>query len=378
MTPSKPLSVLVTGASGLVGAEVAAHLAQAGHAVIGLTHARSEIIRNNRRKLHVSALTSAPRPGCVRTIQGDVTQQELGLPQEAYARLCEGLDRVVHAAAITEFGYPRDIYQKVNLLGTENVLRLTLDSNHGPIPLVHVSTAYVCGERPGPILEEELDAGQKFGTDYEESKFKAELLVREAGRLGAPVVVVRPSIVVGAQRTGAIREVKNIYPVLKLFTEGKVRAIPGHYEATLDLAPVDYVADVITQATTRFDEANGKSFHAVGSSPHTLRDFSDVLAEYPSFHVPRYVPPSSFSVEQLPEMDRLYYERVVSLYASFFRRRPVFDNKAAMAFMGRPPGAGGLPYLRKLLNYCLRIGYLGSPLPDVSEVLARLATRSLP
>ncbi|MEU9186130.1 SDR family oxidoreductase [Streptomyces sp. NPDC048484] len=376
MTTPTPLNVLVTGASGLVGAEVVARLVQAGHAVIAVLHSQPEIVRNNHRKLHTTALSSTLRPGTVATVRGDVTLPGLGLPAEVRARLLGCVERVVHTAAVTDFGRPPATYRKVNLQGTENVLRLAQDGVRGPIPLIHVSTAYVCGERPGPIREDELDVGQVFGTDYEESKFKAEVLLQTAAAGGIPVSVIRPSIVTGAERTGRIREFNNIYTVLKIFTEGKVNAIPGHYEATLDLVPVDYVAEVVTQVTTRFEEAAGKTFHTVGPAPHTLRDFSDVMAEYPSFHVPRYVPPSSFSADQLNELDRRYYEQVVSLYESFFRRRPVFDNKATVAFVGRSPAGGGRPYLRRILDYGVRARYLGAPLPGVAEILARLDSKT--
>ncbi|WP_280464758.1 SDR family oxidoreductase [Nocardia brasiliensis] len=40
----------------------------------------------------------------------------------------------------------------------------------------------MCGERSGTIGEHDLDAGLSFGNGYEQSKFRAEQLVRAAGR----------------------------------------------------------------------------------------------------------------------------------------------------------------------------------------------------
>ncbi|WP_242905048.1 SDR family oxidoreductase [Actinomadura terrae] len=364
-------TVLVTGAAGLIGSEVVARLAAGGDRVVALTHSRTDIVRNNGRKVRTAEWRGRPEPGVITRLAGDVTAPGLGLGRDEL-RLLKSLDLVVHSAATTDFGRSAAVYETLNVGGTRNVLDLVRDVASAPVPLVHVSTAYVCGERTGTVLESDLDAGQTFGTLYEESKFRAETMVREAMAAGQPAAVVRPSIVVGDERSGTIRDFKNIYVVLKLFTEGRVRSVPGHYDAVLDLVPVDHVAEVITRAATRFEEAAGRTFHAVGAGAHTLGDFSEVMAEYPSFHVPRYIPPATFSADRMPAAERVYYDRVVGLYESFFCRRMVFHDAEAYDLLGRRPASKGQAQLRRLLNYCLRVGYLGARLPGIDEVLAAL------
>ncbi|MEY9835770.1 nucleoside-diphosphate-sugar epimerase [Streptacidiphilus sp. EB103A] len=359
------MTVLVTGASGLVGAEVTARLAKAGHSVLALLHSNADVVRNNGTRLK-------PKPRTLTHLSGDITRSGLGLSAEDLHRVA-AVDRIVHCAAITDFGRPDQEYQRVNVAGTEQVLAL---ARAGRVPLVHVSTAYVCGERDGVAREDELDVGQLPGNDYEKSKLQGEILVRRAAEDGLPVAVVRPSIVVGAERSGCVREFKTIYPILKLVTKGLVRSMPGHYDAALDLVPVDYVADLVTEAATRFAEAEGRTLHAIGR-PLTLRDFSDVLAEYPSFQVPRFVPPSAFSADALPPVERAYHQRVISLYETYFSRRIRFDDRVAAAFSSRPAPGGGRPYLRRLLDHCLKSGYLGAaPVPDSVPALAGLDERT--
>ncbi|MEU6273189.1 SDR family oxidoreductase [Streptomyces populi] len=348
-TASHPMTVLVTGASGFVGAEVTARLTAAGHRVLAVVHRNAGLVRNNGRELTAG-------PGLLTRITGDITRPGLGLSGED-RRLAAGADRIVHCAAVTDFGLPPGRYERVNVEGTRHVLGLALGTR---TPLVHVGTAYVCGERDGIAYEDELDLGQRPGNDYEKSKLAAETLVRKAAADGLPVTVVRPSIVTGATRTGRVRDHKTVYPVLRVLTRGLVRTVPGHHDAVLDLVPVDRVADLVTEAATRFRDAEGRTLHAVGHEL-TLRDMSDVLAEYPSLHVPRFVPPSAFSATALPGRERPYYDRVVSLYAPYFRRRVRFDAARAEAFGHRPPATGAHAYLRRLLDHCLATGYLGPP-----------------
>lgn len=362
-------AVLVTGAGGMVGSEVVARLAAAGRPVIALVHENTRIVRNNGRPVPAEPWDgTAPAPGTVHTCQGDVTRPALGLDTGTYDALAARTGLIVHCAAITDFGRPVRVYQSVNVDGTEHTIELAKAAD---ARLVHVSTAYVCGERDGVVTEDELDVGQSMGNAYEDSKLRAEVLVHKARGDGVQAAIVRPSIVVGAERTGVVRDFKNIYVVLRLATQGRVRFIPGHFDAGLDLVPVDRVADLLMAAADRFPEAEGRTLHAVGRTL-TLRDFSDVMAEYPSFHVPRFLPPANFDPERQPEVERMYYDRVVSLYESYFRRRVVFDTEQADRFARRKAMAGGKPFLRRVFDHALKTGYLGSPDASVEQVLARL------
>lgn len=355
------MEILVTGASGLVGAEVVARLVGAGHQVDGLVHRADRVVRNDGTVLDEST-------DGLRLVSGDVTRPRLGLPEADAARLAGRVDRIVHCAAVTDFGRPDALYEAVNVDGTRNVLDLA--ARHRT-PVVHVSTAYVCGERAGVITESELDVGQRLGNAYESSKLRAETLVRKAAADGLPVAVVRPGIVVGAADTGVVRDFKNVYVVLKLTTQGRVRSVPGNFDALLDLVPVDHVADVVAEATTRFEDAEGRTLHATAGGL-SLREFSDVLAEFPSFHVPRFVAPSAFDPDRLPDTERAYHAKVITLYESYFRRRIMFDRAGTDAFLPGSRPADGPVLLRTLLSYALRAGYLGPPLAGVDQVLAGL------
>ncbi|MGV9664253.1 SDR family oxidoreductase [Nocardia niigatensis] len=351
------ITVLLTGASGLVGSEVAARLTASGRPVAAVLHRNSDIRRNDG---------STYEPDL--RITGDIRQPGFGLDLTTAADLAERVGLIVHCAATTAFDATPDAYDELNVRGAEHAVGMALAWD---VPLLHVSTAYVCGLRHGVIGEDELDAGQSFGNGYEQSKLRAEQVVRAAGEHGLRWAVVRPGIVTGALTDGVIREYKNLYTVVKLMVEGKLRTLPGRYDATLALAPVDHVADVIAAAAADFDSVAGATLHAVGRDTLSLREVSDVLAEYPSFEVATFVPESSFRTEDLDPIEREYYLRIGALYTSYFQRRLSFDTSTADRLLDRLPPRTGKDYLRSLLDHCLETGYLGAPLPSIAETLAR-------
>ncbi|OLF15950.1 SDR family oxidoreductase [Actinophytocola xanthii] len=364
-------NVVVTGAAGLVGAEVVARLLAGGHAVVAVTHDNGELVRNNGRRIRTKPFRGDFEPESVVVVRGDITDPGLGLSSEIRRVVANRSDLVVHNAAVTDFGLDPARYESVNVTGTRHLLGF-LTAGSRRIPLVHVSTAYVCGDRTGVVREDELDLGQRHGNPYEASKFHAEVAVAEVRADGWPVAVVRPSVVVGNQRTGAIREFRNMYIVIKVLTQGRLRAIPGLYDAVIDLVPIDRVADVIARVSDRFDTAAGKTLHVTGASPLTLRDFSDVLAEYPNFHVPRYIPPANWQLDQLTAAEQRYYRSIMVLYEDYFRRRAFFDTTVAREIAGGKPAIEGRAHLRKLLDHGLRVGYFGPPPRTVSRRTAQL------
>ncbi|WP_194819070.1 SDR family oxidoreductase [Nocardia sp. XZ_19_385] len=338
-------TVLVTGASGLVGAEVVARLAAAGLPIAALLHKDSTIVRNDGTVLE---------PGT--SVSGDIRLPGFGMPDRDVDDLAERVGVIVHSAATTAFNAAAADYEELNVRGTAHAIELAREWD---VPLVHISTAYVCGSRGGTIGEDELDAGQAFANGYEESKFRAEQLVRTAGP-DLKWAVVRPGIVTGASDTGVIRDYKNLYSVVKHIVEGKLRTLPGRYDATLALAPIDHVADVIAAAVLDFESAAGRTLHAVGRDALSLREISDVFAEYPSFEVATFVPETTFAEAELAEFERKSYRRIGSHYTSYFQRRLAFDTTRADILLGRPAPPTGKEYLRVLLDYCLESGYLGA------------------
>lgn len=354
-------AILVTGASGLVGSETVAGLHDSGVPVVALTHRHPEIVDSRGTRVEAVEFGGG---GPAEFVRGDVREPGFGFTAELNTALAQRIRMVLHCAATTDFDAPEQDYDELNVGGTVHAAEL---ARSWDVPLVYVSTAYVCGRREGTIGESDLSDAASFGNGYERSKFRAEQHIRQVA--GLRWAVVRPGIVTGCTGSGAVRDYKNLYTVVKLIVEGKLRTLPGRYDATLALAPVDHVAAVIRTAVTDFDRADGRTFHAVGAQTLSLRQISDVFAEYPSFRVARFVPKTGFDPDALDALEREYYLRIGAQYTHYFDGKRHFDTAAADELLGAPAPCTDSEYLRVLLDYCLESGYLGAPLPGIEEVL---------
>jgi nucleoside-diphosphate-sugar epimerase len=313
-----------------LGGEVCGLLVEHGHEVTGLINRNPEILRNDG-----SPVSAA------RTIGGDVTEPGLGLPPGT------NFDMIVHCAAVTAFTEETPAHRRVNVLGTEHVTALAQTLGAG---LVHVSTAYVAGQREGVILEGEFDEGQRFSNGYESTKFEAERIVRESE---GDWVIIRPGIVLGDYGEGRSRSFETIYPILKVFAEARITRMPALPNATLDLVPIDYVCRGIVETVERFAEARGRAFHLVSSSPTPLSAFPETLARFEGLSSPLFVHPSEFDPATLPPMQRRFFERGAAVYASYFTRSPLFDDTEWRSFSGTSCLPVGEGWWERLVQYAL-------------------------
>ena len=322
------MKILVTGAAGLIGGELCARLTARGHMVTGLVHRETVVCGNDRQVV----------PG-VRVVAGDVTQAGLGL------EAVPDVDLVVHAAAVTAFDAAPDLYASVNVAGTRHVCGLGL-------PVLQVSTAYVCGTRDGRIAEGSV--GAEFVNGYEASKAAAEAIVRSAG---LPFAIARPSVVVGDWPGGVISRFENIYMIFKLIAEGRVRTLPGAVGASLDLVPIDHVCSGIVAMAEDFGAVEGQTLHLVGAEATPLTRIGEAIAAVPGLGQPHFVDPADFDPAGLPAVERRYHAAAAALYTNYLLRGPVFDVARSAAF-GLVCPATDRGWLDRLIGYCVAQGFV--------------------
>src|SRR5512140_3415287 len=183
----------VTGYPGFIGKRLVRRLAEEARGA----ESRLVLLVQPKRARAARADLAAEGIAAV-VVEGDVEQMHLGLSGAEFKALARDVTDVWHLAARSHLGAGRVEMRRVNVEGTRNVLDLCVAAPRLR-RLNHFSTAFVCGDRVGVILEDELAMSQRFHNPYEETKFQAELLVRRAqGEL--PATIYRPSIVVGDSR----------------------------------------------------------------------------------------------------------------------------------------------------------------------------------
>jgi len=230
--------------------------------------------------------------------------------------------------------------------------------------LLHVSTAYVGGARGGAIGEDDPLPVADFANGYEASKAAGEALVAAGGLQWA---IARPSVVVGNSETGAIRTFDTIYAAFKLIAEGRVRHLAATADATINFVPIDHVAGGIVALAENMAAAHGASYHLVSTQPVPVATFAAAIGSYPQFSAPTLTPPEEFDPTALPPLERRLYARVASLYSSYFQRNPRFDDARFKALTGLACPPTGLPYLKRLINHCIAVGFLSGGDPQASR-----------
>jgi long-chain acyl-CoA synthetase len=227
------VSVLLTGATGFLGMEVLARLLEQGEReVVAVVRARDDAHARERLD-EVLRTLGVPGSDAVRAVAGDLRAEALGVR-------APDVTEIIHCAASISFTLPLDEAREVNVVGTRQVLALARR-----LPalrrVVHVSTAYVAGAHRGVFGEDDLDVGQAFRNSYERSKHETERMLRgEATDL--PLVVARPSIVVGESGSGWTPAFNVLYWPLRAYERGLLDRLPALPGGRLDVVPVDYVA----------------------------------------------------------------------------------------------------------------------------------------
>lgn len=292
------MQYLLTGSTGAIGLELVSALLQRGHGVVCLV--RDE---NRAQKLFCAYGIDTEKNGAIKFLRGDITQMCAGVSRESLNKLgIVGLiDAVIHSAGSIKFDEQlRDEIFETNYTGTEHVLDLA--NLVGSRQFMFVSTAYVAGSA-SRFTENDVYVHQVFHNPYEESKLKAELLVR--GWSNGSFTIFRPSIVVGRSDNGKISSFSGYYGVafafwrLRKLLIGRLQAsaedreklamqgvqltsdnkltlpMPRLYSETaaLNIVPVDWVCNAMARIAE--EKCNGKTYHLVHPNPPTMQSVFD-------------------------------------------------------------------------------------------------------
>ncbi len=252
-------SVLVTGATGFLGAHLVEELvARTRVGVVCLVRAADDEMAGARLvEARTRHRVAAPPAGRVRAIAGDLAAPRLGLAETSYARLAGEIDAVVHAGAVVSWLAPYATVRGANVDGTRTLLELAMHGGRAR-PFHHVSTISTA---PADGDEDtSLDEHAAFaGSPYALSKWIAERHVRGAAAAGLPVAVYRPALIAGHTRRGH----GNRDDFLHRYLAGVAEL--GLYldleDEILDMTPVDFVARAIAALVVAAPRGGGATYH---------------------------------------------------------------------------------------------------------------------
>jgi nucleoside-diphosphate-sugar epimerase len=334
------MNIFLTGASGFVGGEVAARLVTAGHSITALV----------RQSPSIRANDNSPVEG-TRRVSGDVAVAEMGLAPAEFRQIARDHDLVIHCAATTRFDLNDDAYAAINVGGATQAVAL---ARAGDIPLLHISTAYVCGTRDGRIAETDPLPDGGWANGYERSKAAAERIVAASGLRHA---IARPSIVVGDSGTGRVRDFGAVYGLFKMMAEGRFRRIPATADASLDFVPIDYVAAGIAELADRISSASGV-YHLVSGAPIPLAAAVRTVAGFANLQAAILVDPGEYDPTLLTGRERWIFDNAFCHYSSYTSRNPQFDDSRFRAFTRNPRPTTDLEYFRKLIQHSIDAGFV--------------------
>lgn len=343
-------AILLTGGTGFLGMETLARLIDREERVLVLVRADDDAGANERlggvlARLYDEAPAAAAR---VRAVRGDLLAPGLGLSARDREQIVASVDRIVHCAASISFELPLEQAREINVGGVEAVIALAREiaARSGLRRLLHVSTAYVSGRHAGRFGEEDLEVGQEFRNTYERSKHEAEALLRAAADL--PVVVARPSIVVGHRASGWTPVFNVIYWPIRAFERGLLDEVPARPDSIVDYVPVDYVADGIV-ALLEQDDAHGTYSLVAGERALSAAELVELHAGLSGRAPLRFVPQATAS--GLPPG--------AEAFVPYFDVRCSFADERACAALA-PAGVhkpDPRDYLEQLISYARMTGW---------------------
>tara|TARA_R100000306_G_scaffold62604_1_gene75748 strand:- start:111430 stop:112968 length:1539 start_codon:yes stop_codon:yes gene_type:complete len=273
----------------------------------------AEFLENCLKKLHC--------------LEGHLTQPLFGLDHETFAATAFSLDLIINAAASVDFREPLDDALKTNTLALDSLIDFSKFTPH--CPLIHVSTCYVHGhhagfcqegnvvafsgdlplldtgyvdtdavvsslqsrinvlyatisdidERQAALVDLGLEVANAYGWNdtYTFTKWLGEQRLLNALQ-GRALTVLRPSIIESVLKDptpGWIEGLKVADAVIMAYAREHVMLFPGRPSASIDIIPVDYVANsILISAAEALNAPCQHRFYQCGSSaenPVTLK-----------------------------------------------------------------------------------------------------------
>lgn len=351
---SRKNTILLTGATGLLGSYILKILLENGHKVYALARSKGNKDAKKRvddgLKFWGESILETKLDN-LKILEGDITKVNLGLNDNINTILRDEIEEVFHCAAVTKFNAMLDVLRRVNVQGTKNVLEFVSKgcSNKTPKSINYISTAFVCGSFNGIFAERDFNRNQTFNNNYEQSKFEAESVVRSYMAQGLPIRIFRPSILVGDYFSGKTTEFNMFYEPLRLFSLEIFEDVPLDVRTFLNLMPVDLAARAIYVLSIKGDI--GKTYYITSPDAFHIGRIIDESSRFFNFNKPRYVELQKYNAKNISPIAK----KMLETYIPYFNFMALFNSDETIKILSKygfkyPPM--DVAFLHRLFTFC--------------------------
>ncbi|MFC9970975.1 amino acid adenylation domain-containing protein [Spirillospora sp. NPDC127200] len=267
-----PDAILLTGATGFVGAFLVRRLIDATDADI-FCLVRADGAEDGLRRIGASlrryGLSSKDLQERVRAVPGDLSERGLGLPDSALEQLAAEAGAILHNGAHVNFLYPYSRLAAANVGSVRELLGLA--TRHHLKDFHYISSVAVLaglGAQGVDRAAEDVRLGDPhlLGQGYAETKWVAETMLRAAADKGLPLSVYRPHEITGTRDRG----VQNTGTLMSAFIKAVVETgLLPEVPMPLNFVPVDHTAEVLAHLVLN-EPAEGRVYHLVNPEPASL------------------------------------------------------------------------------------------------------------
>ncbi|KAK6437711.1 putative NRPS-like protein biosynthetic cluster [Oleoguttula sp. CCFEE 5521] len=268
-------TMVVTGATGSLGAHIVARLASSGSVSKVYCLVRAPSAQSARKRVRSSlqerfvyhTLASQARKKIV-ALPSNLSDAKLGLDPRTYQNLADDITGLIHCAWSVNFNLALESFEKDCIAGTRHLLDLCLKAGRpSPARFSFCSSVSAVAATPGELAPEDLPPSllhaQNMG--YAQSKLVTEHIVsRTAQQTGMTARVLRVGQIVADSRFGVWNASEAIPMIFQ--TAQTIKALP-----TLDenpsWTPVDIIACSVidlsasTDDNVVFNVTNPRTFH---------------------------------------------------------------------------------------------------------------------
>lgn len=241
---------LVTGGGGFLGKAIVKRLLAKGNRVRSFS-------RQHYPELHAMGVDQ---------FQGDLSDQA------AVDAACQGVGTIYHVAAKPGVWGPYSHYYRANVLGTENIIRIS-ESRKIEALIYTSSPSVIFDGNDMEGVDESIPYPREYHAHYPKTKAMAEKKVIEAARNGLPAIILRPHLIWGPGDNHLVPRI--------LKRAKKLRRI-GNRRNLVDTIYIDNAAEAHTLAEKRLMEnpsLSGNIYFISQDAPIPLWEMVDLILE---------------------------------------------------------------------------------------------------